>query len=135
MDALSLLIACFCHDLDHRGTNNNYQVEVKSPLARLYSSKGSVNERHHLSQAICLINEQQSRILDGMSEGEFKECIDGLRELILATDLSHHFGWVNGKTLVENIITKKSLAILFSYMQNSEGSQGLDKRIYSGEQT
>lgn len=67
-------------------------MEVKSPLARLYSSEGSVNERHHLSQAICLINEQQSRILDGMSESEFKECIDGLRELILATDLAHHFG-------------------------------------------
>lgn len=26
LDALALLVACFCHDLDHRGTNNSYQV-------------------------------------------------------------------------------------------------------------
>lgn len=91
LEGLSLLIACFCHDLDHRGTNNSYQVEVKSPLAKLYSSEGSVNERHHLSQAICLLNDEKSKILDCLSEDQFKECIDFLRELILATDLAHHF--------------------------------------------
>lgn len=91
LEGLSLLIACFCHDLDHRGTNNSYQVEVKSPLAKLYSSEGSVNERHHLSQAICLLNEENCKILDGLTEDQFKECIDCLRELILATDLAHHF--------------------------------------------
>lgn len=92
LDALALLVACFCHDLDHRGTNNSYQVEVKSTLARLYSSEGSVNERHHLSQAICLLNEHNNKILDGLSEPEFKECIDTLRHLILATDIALHFG-------------------------------------------
>ena len=25
LERLSLLIACFCHDLDHRGTNNSFQ--------------------------------------------------------------------------------------------------------------
>lgn len=91
MQGLTFLIACFCHDLDHRGTNNSYQMHSKSPLARLYSSQGSVNERHHLSQAICILNEQNSKILDGLNNQEFKESIDYLRELILATDLAQHF--------------------------------------------
>jgi cGMP-dependent 3',5'-cyclic phosphodiesterase len=88
---MSLLIACFCHDLDHRGTSNSYQTQSSSPLARLYSSEGSVNERHHLSQAICILNEANCKILDGLTTEEFKECIDCLRELILATDLANHF--------------------------------------------
>lgn len=91
LQGLSFLIACFCHDLDHRGTNNSYQMESKSPLARLYSSEGSVNERHHLSQAICILNEENSKILDALSTEQFKECIDYLKELILATDLANHF--------------------------------------------
>lgn len=91
LQGLSYLVACFCHDLDHRGTNNSYQMHVKSPLAKLYSSEGSVNERHHLSQAICILNEQNSKILDSLSTDEFKECIDYIRELIIATDLAQHF--------------------------------------------
>ncbi|XP_058058564.1 cGMP-dependent 3',5'-cyclic phosphodiesterase-like [Anopheles bellator] len=91
MQGFSFLIAAFCHDLDHRGISNSYQTQTSSPLARLYSSEGSVNERHHLSQAICILNDSSSKILDGLSTGEFKECIDYLRELILATDLANHF--------------------------------------------
>lgn len=66
-------------------------MQAKSPLAKLYSSEGSVNERHHLSQAICILNDGECKILDGLNNSEFKECIDYLRELILATDLAHHF--------------------------------------------
>ncbi|XP_052864449.1 cGMP-dependent 3',5'-cyclic phosphodiesterase-like [Anopheles cruzii] len=91
MQGFSFLIAAFCHDLDHRGISNSYQTQTSSPLARLYSSEGSVNERHHLSQAICILNDSSSKILDGLSTGEFKECIDYVRELILATDLANHF--------------------------------------------
>uniref|UniRef100_A0A182SI95 PDEase domain-containing protein n=1 Tax=Anopheles maculatus TaxID=74869 RepID=A0A182SI95_9DIPT len=91
MQGFSFLIAAFCHDLDHRGISNSYQTQTSSPLARLYSSEGSVNERHHLSQAICILNDSSSKILDGLSTTEFKECIDYLREFILATDLANHF--------------------------------------------
>ena len=27
MEQLALLIGCFCHDLDHRGTNNAFQIK------------------------------------------------------------------------------------------------------------
>uniref|UniRef100_A0A1B0D2T1 Phosphodiesterase n=1 Tax=Phlebotomus papatasi TaxID=29031 RepID=A0A1B0D2T1_PHLPP len=89
--ALAFLIACLCHDLDHRGTNNSYQKQSRSPLAKLYSSEGSVNERHHLSQAICILNDANCKILDSLDNSQFKECIDVIGELILATDLAQHF--------------------------------------------
>jgi cGMP-dependent 3',5'-cyclic phosphodiesterase len=62
-----------------------------SQLARLYSSEGSINERHHLSQAICILNDPGSKILDSLTTEQFMESIDYVRELILATDLANHF--------------------------------------------
>lgn len=91
LQSLSFLIAGFCHDLDHRGMSNSYQAHTSSPLARLYSSEGSLNERHHLSQAICILNDENSKILDSLTTEQFKQCIDNLRELILDTDLANHF--------------------------------------------
>ena len=28
LESLALLIACLCHDLDHRGTNNQFQIKL-----------------------------------------------------------------------------------------------------------
>uniref|UniRef100_A0A4W3GLR5 PDEase domain-containing protein n=1 Tax=Callorhinchus milii TaxID=7868 RepID=A0A4W3GLR5_CALMI len=41
IEIMSVFVACMCHDLDHRGTNNSFQVASKSVLAALYSSEGS----------------------------------------------------------------------------------------------
>ena len=35
---LGLMIACLCHDLDHRGTNNTFQLNTDSPFARYCNS-------------------------------------------------------------------------------------------------
>ncbi|XP_023335446.1 cGMP-specific 3',5'-cyclic phosphodiesterase, partial [Eurytemora carolleeae] len=52
LEVLGLLVACLCHDLDHRGTNNAYQTKVTSPLAVLYST--STMEHHHFDQGYTL---------------------------------------------------------------------------------
>ncbi|CAI8024408.1 cGMP-dependent 3',5'-cyclic phosphodiesterase, partial [Geodia barretti] len=49
LEVLALFFSCLCHDIDHRGTNNSFQISSKSVLASLYSSEGSVMERHHFS--------------------------------------------------------------------------------------
>lgn len=33
MDAFILLVSCICHDLDHPGYNNIYQINAKTELA------------------------------------------------------------------------------------------------------
>lgn len=75
-------------------------MEIKSPLAKLYSSEGSVNERHHLSQAICILNEENCKILDCLTTEQFKACIDDLRKLILATDLANHFRYKSAALVI-----------------------------------
>ena len=47
-DQLAFLIATISHDLDHRGTNNAFQIAVGNPLGYLYST--STMERHHFTQ-------------------------------------------------------------------------------------
>ena len=32
LEVFGLLVACLCHDLDHRGTNNSYQTKVSPTL-------------------------------------------------------------------------------------------------------
>jgi len=86
---LGLLVACLCHDLDHRGTNNSYQMATNSPLAKLYST--STLERHHLNQALIILNLDGNRIFDNLSPAEYSSVLSVIEEAILATDLSLHF--------------------------------------------
>ncbi|KAL5960661.1 Dual 3'5'-cyclic-AMP and GMP phosphodiesterase 11 [Taenia solium] len=59
LECLSIIIACLSHDLDHRGTNNQFQIRTMSPLVNLYST--SVLEHHHFDQCIMLLSTKVSR--------------------------------------------------------------------------
>ncbi|CAL1294152.1 unnamed protein product [Larinioides sclopetarius] len=96
LESLALFVACLCHDLDHRGTNNNFQVASKSDLAALYCSEGSVMERHHFAQAMAILNTDGCNILENLSRKEYTQCLDCMRDIILATDLAHHLRIVEG---------------------------------------
>merc|ERR1719427_1000125 len=86
---LGLLVACLCHDLDHRGMNNNFLVATNSPLATLYST--STLERHHLNQALIILNLDGNKILYKLTSTEYTAVLSVIEEAILATDLSLHF--------------------------------------------
>lgn len=36
IECLALIIACLCHDLDHRGTNNSFQIKYARNIQRTY---------------------------------------------------------------------------------------------------
>ncbi|XP_022902922.1 cGMP-dependent 3',5'-cyclic phosphodiesterase-like [Onthophagus taurus] len=91
LEALALLTSCLGHDVDHRGTTNAFQLKIGSPLANLYSSEGSVMERHHLSQTICILNTQKCNFLECLDNQSYELCIDYIKDNILATDLANHF--------------------------------------------
>ncbi|XP_051782498.1 cGMP-dependent 3',5'-cyclic phosphodiesterase isoform X1 [Erpetoichthys calabaricus] len=90
IEILALFVSCMCHDLDHRGTNNSFQVASKSVLAALYSSEGSVMERHHFAQAIAILNTHGCNIFEQFSRKDYQRMLDLMRDIILATDLAHH---------------------------------------------
>ncbi|BFZ15143.1 hypothetical protein BsWGS_18182 [Bradybaena similaris] len=90
IELLALFVSCLCHDIDHRGTTNSFQVQSQSVLAALYSSEGSVMERHHLAQSMCILNTEGSNLFENLSSKEYQIVLDLMREIILATDLAHH---------------------------------------------
>ncbi|XP_048778006.1 cGMP-dependent 3',5'-cyclic phosphodiesterase-like isoform X8 [Ostrea edulis] len=95
IELFALFVSCLCHDLDHRGTNNQYQVASKSVLAALYSSEGSVMERHHFAQTMCIVNTEGCNIFENLSSKDYTTVLDLVRDIILATDLAHHLKIMN----------------------------------------
>ncbi|XP_075225632.1 cGMP-dependent 3',5'-cyclic phosphodiesterase-like [Lycorma delicatula] len=91
VESLALLVATICHDIDHRGTTNQFQMASGTVLASLYSSEGSVMERHHVAQTMCILNTEGCNIVSCLDATEYKVFIDLVSRLILATDLANHF--------------------------------------------
>ncbi|XP_024939186.1 dual 3',5'-cyclic-AMP and -GMP phosphodiesterase 11 isoform X3 [Cephus cinctus] len=89
IECLALMIACLCHDLDHRGTNNSFQIKASSPLAQLYST--STMEHHHFDQCLMILSSQGNQILSNLSPEEYSRVVKVLEEAILSTDLAVYF--------------------------------------------
>ncbi|KAK7012019.1 cGMP-specific 3p 5p-cyclic phosphodiesterase, partial [Biomphalaria glabrata] len=101
VEVFALMAACLCHDLDHRGTNNAFQVKVASPLAMLYST--SVLEHHHFDHCIMIINSEGNNIFQSFPPEEYRRAIKILEHAILSTDLALYFKKRGDfKSLVEN---------------------------------
>ncbi|XP_046852626.1 dual 3',5'-cyclic-AMP and -GMP phosphodiesterase 11-like isoform X2 [Xenia sp. Carnegie-2017] len=89
IERLALMVACLCHDLDHRGTSNSFQLKIDSPLARLYST--STMEHHHFDHCIMILNSQGNEIFGGLTAEEYEDAFTMLEQCILATDLALYF--------------------------------------------
>ncbi|KAL8571841.1 Dual 3',5'-cyclic-AMP and -GMP phosphodiesterase 11 [Nucella lapillus] len=88
-ERLALMVGCLCHDLDHRGTNNQFQMKTMSPLAELYGT--STMEHHHFDQCIMILSTKGSDILCNLSQADYEQVIAVLESAILATDLALYF--------------------------------------------
>ncbi|XP_065649582.1 cGMP-specific 3',5'-cyclic phosphodiesterase isoform X2 [Hydra vulgaris] len=89
LESFVLLVACLCHDLDHRGTNNNFQLKTQSPIAALYGT--STMERHHFNHSIMILTTDGTQIFDSLNPNDYKLAIKILEDAILSTDLALYF--------------------------------------------
>ncbi|XP_058591845.1 cAMP and cAMP-inhibited cGMP 3',5'-cyclic phosphodiesterase 10A isoform X2 [Neofelis nebulosa] len=97
LERKGLLIACLCHDLDHRGFSNSYLQKFDHPLAALYST--STMEQHHFSQTVSILQLEGHNIFSTLSSSEYEQVLEIIRKAIIATDLALYFG--NRKQLEE----------------------------------
>ncbi|XP_064174131.1 cAMP and cAMP-inhibited cGMP 3',5'-cyclic phosphodiesterase 10A isoform X4 [Anguilla rostrata] len=97
LEKKGLLVACLCHDLDHRGYSNSYLQKFDHPLAALYST--STMEQHHFSQTVSILQLEGHNIFSNLTSGEYEQVLEIIRKAIIATDLALYFG--NRKQLVE----------------------------------
>ncbi|KAK2186039.1 hypothetical protein NP493_204g00005, partial [Ridgeia piscesae] len=89
LECLALLVACLCHDLDHRGTNNAFQLKSGSPLMQLYGTEATL-EHHHFNHAVMILNSEGHNIFGNLSSAEYTKVMPLLKHAILATDIPLH---------------------------------------------
>ncbi|KAM9019115.1 cAMP and cAMP-inhibited cGMP 3',5'-cyclic phosphodiesterase 10A [Ara ararauna] len=97
LERKGLLVACLCHDLDHRGYSNSYLQKFDHPLAALYST--STMEQHHFSQTVSILQLEGHNVFSNLSSNEYEQVLEIIRKAIIATDLALYFG--NRKQLEE----------------------------------
>jgi GAF domain-containing protein len=90
LDILAVLLSALCHDLDHPGTNNSYEIASESELALTYSYD-AVLERHHVSMTHRLLSSPNSNILENLTPAEQTYIKEVITSAILATNMSSHF--------------------------------------------
>jgi len=98
--------------LDHRGTNNAFQLKTDSPLAILYST--STMEHHHFDQCVMILNSEGNNIFQvsenlllmhsaelsfclfvclfkALSPEDYRSVMNVVESAILSTDLAMYF--------------------------------------------
>uniref|UniRef100_A0A8C6XWC2 Phosphodiesterase n=1 Tax=Naja naja TaxID=35670 RepID=A0A8C6XWC2_NAJNA len=89
MDILILMTASVCHDLDHPGYNNTYQINARTELAVRYNDISPL-ENHHCAVAFQILAQAECNILSSLDKEQFKRIRQGIITLILATDMARH---------------------------------------------
>lgn len=87
LERKSLMVAALCHDVDHRGYNNNFLQLTKHHLANLYDS--SPLENHHFAVTKMILH--QCGMFKYLSPSIYNELLTEIYEDIIATDLPLYF--------------------------------------------
>ncbi|CAI5796931.1 cGMP-specific 3 3' [Podarcis lilfordi] len=99
LEALAMVTAALCHDIDHRGTNNLYQMKSQHALAKLHGS--SILERHHLEFGKFLLSEESLNIYQNLNRRQFEHVNHLMDIAIIATDLALYF---KKRTMFQKIV-------------------------------
>ncbi|CAH8492611.1 unnamed protein product [Schistosoma haematobium] len=84
-----LLTAAVCHDLDHPGYSNSYQINARTELAIRYNDISPL-ENHHCAVAFSILNNPELNIFANVNQEVFRRIRQGMTSLILSTDMARH---------------------------------------------
>lgn len=88
-DICVLLTACICHDLDHPGFNNTYQINARTELAIRYNDMSPL-ENHHCAMSFKILSQPECNIFANCTQEDAKDIRGDMIILILATDMARH---------------------------------------------
>uniref|UniRef100_A0A6Q2XM19 Phosphodiesterase n=1 Tax=Esox lucius TaxID=8010 RepID=A0A6Q2XM19_ESOLU len=99
LEVMAMITNAFLHDIDHRGTNNLYQLKTGNPLAKLHGS--SALERHHLEFGKFLLADESLNIYQNLNRRQNETVMHLMDVAIIATDLQLYF---KNRTMFEKIV-------------------------------
>ncbi|KAH0624808.1 hypothetical protein JD844_032631 [Phrynosoma platyrhinos] len=121
MDILILMTASVCHDLDHPGYNNTYQINARTELAVRYNDISPL-ENHHCAVAFQILTQPECNIFSSVDKEQFKRIRQGIITLILATDMARHAEILDSfKEILDNFDYSNEEHVTRSDREKSEG--------------
>eukprot|EP01116_Phalansterium_solitarium_P009008 TRINITY_DN229_c1_g1_i2.p1 TRINITY_DN229_c1_g1~~TRINITY_DN229_c1_g1_i2.p1 ORF type:complete len:1015 (-),score=175.22 TRINITY_DN229_c1_g1_i2:340-3384(-) len=90
LDVFCLMVAAVCHDMDHPGTSNAFQVADHTALAMIYNDQSPL-ENHHASCAFYVAAETDCDIFVGLADATYTTARKMIIKAILMTDMQNHF--------------------------------------------
>jgi GAF domain-containing protein len=88
-EIFTLMVAGLCHDLEHPGRNNNFEINRGSHLALIYNDK-SVLENHHCAVLFKILSNDDSNIISNLTP-DLRRSFRKLSIVsILGTDMARH---------------------------------------------
>lgn len=92
-EIMGMIIAAICHDVNHDGFTNIFNVKAETPLGILFKNQ-SVMETHHCRVCITVMSEEECNLFHSLSSADFTKMWTLLIRLILITDMAKHFEFV-----------------------------------------
>eukprot|EP01138_Halocafeteria_seosinensis_P011521 gb/GECG01011769.1/.p1 GENE.gb/GECG01011769.1/~~gb/GECG01011769.1/.p1 ORF type:complete len:549 (+),score=71.72 gb/GECG01011769.1/:1-1647(+) len=101
LDVFSMLIAALCHDIDHPGHSQAFEINKESDLAIQYNDT-AVLESHHACLTFQILKSERTSILESLPHETYRFCRKVILKCILGTDMAKHF------TLIQNLTNRIS---------------------------
>lgn len=99
LELLAICVASICHDVGHRGFDNDFNVNIQNPVGILYKGLG-VMEMHHCALTINLITQSDANIFHLLDRQEQKKIWNYIIQMILATDMNQHLKLVKNANAI-----------------------------------
>ena len=123
LDLFCVLFGALIHDLDHPGTNSDFEVKRSSSLAQLYGND-AVLERHSINMGLSMCRDNPDLdILKPFNDEDLEYIKHFIGESVLATDPARH-----------GTIVKEGLAFVEKGLQDyRQGEEKEEEEEESGE--
>jgi hypothetical protein len=89
-ELFAMFVSTVCHNANHDGFTNVYNVKAETPLGILYKNQ-SVMETHHCTIAIDVMSRDECNLFEALSADDNRKIWTLAISLILATDMARHF--------------------------------------------
>eukprot|EP00828_Plagiopyla_frontata_P039599 TRINITY_DN5213_c0_g1_i5.p1 TRINITY_DN5213_c0_g1~~TRINITY_DN5213_c0_g1_i5.p1 ORF type:complete len:198 (-),score=13.72 TRINITY_DN5213_c0_g1_i5:358-951(-) len=90
LEQFSLMLSAVCHDVDHTGRTNTFEISKYSKVALRYNDE-SVLENHHSAVSFKILCNEKYNILAELPEECFRILRKQVIQNILSTDMKLHF--------------------------------------------
>ncbi|CAK9002321.1 5'-cyclic phosphodiesterase 9A [Durusdinium trenchii] len=89
-EMFAMIMAALCHDVDHRGYNNAFEIMTRSELALRYNDSSPL-ENHHCARTFEIaLSKDECNFFQDLDQANYNLIRKRMIAGILATDMKHH---------------------------------------------